>query len=105
MSSCTHTFTTSGADETAYTWFIQGIQTLAPRWFVAGRQDGTSSPVRGTGVVFGAQPSQRASELTAGFRMTRDVTVKASYYARQPYGRQDWDQQGGIQLVWQRRWW
>jgi hypothetical protein len=36
-----------------------------------------------------------AGELTAGFRATRDITVKASYYARQPYGRQDWDQQGG----------
>jgi hypothetical protein len=44
-------------------------------------------------------------ELTAGFRATRDITVKASYYARQPYGRPDWDQQGGLSLVWQHRFW
>jgi hypothetical protein len=46
-----------------------------------------------------------AAELTAGFRAARDVTLKASYYTRQPYGRQDWDQQGGVQIVWQKRWW
>ena len=46
-----------------------------------------------------------AGEVTAGYRATRDVTVKASYYARQPYGRLTWDHQAGVQLVWQRRWW
>jgi hypothetical protein len=46
-----------------------------------------------------------AGELTAGYRATREITVKASYYARQSYGRLVWDQQGGVQVVWQRRWW
>jgi hypothetical protein len=98
-------FTIPAAPAIAYTWFVQGTQTLTPRWFVAGRHEGTSSPVTGTGVVFGAQPHMLANELTAGYRATRDVTVKASYYARQPYGRLDWDQQAGLQIVWQRRWW
>jgi hypothetical protein len=98
-------FTMPAARATAYTWFIQGTQTLTPRWFVAGRHEGTSSPVAGAGVAFGAQPRMLAAELTGGYRATRDVTVKASYYARQPYGRLDWDQQGGIQIVWQHRWW
>ena len=38
-------------------------------------------------------------------RHTATSRLKASYYARQPYGRLDWDQQGGIQIVWQTRWW
>ncbi len=98
-------FTTAAAPAIAYTWFIQGTQTLTPRWFVAGRHEGTSSPVAGTGAAFATQPRTLAAELTAGYRATRDITLKASYYARQPYGRLDWDQQGGIQIVWQRRWW
>lgn len=89
----------------AYAWFVQGTQTLTPRWFIGGRQEGTSAPVAGTGAVFSAQPRLLAGELTAGYRATREFTVKASYYARQSYGRLTWDQQGGVQIVWQRRWW
>jgi hypothetical protein len=98
-------FTTPTQSAIAYTWFIQGTQTLTPRWYIAGRHEGTSSPVFGTGAAFAAQPRILAAELTAGYRAARDITLKASYYARQPYGRLDWDQQGGIQIVWQRRWW
>jgi len=98
-------FTTPTQPAVAYTWFIQGTQTLTPRWYIAGRHEGTSSPVLGSGAFFGSQPRMLAAELTAGFRATRDVLLKGSYYARQSYGRPDWDQQGGIQIVWQRRWW
>jgi hypothetical protein len=99
------TFTLPGGDVGATTWFIQATQTLTPRWFVAGRHEGTSSPVTGSGIVFAVQPHLLANELTAGFRVNRDVTLKASVYARQPYGRVDWDKQAGFQIVWQRRWW
>ena len=80
-------------------------QTLSPRWSIGGRHEGTDAPVAGTGAVFRAQPRLLANELTAGYRVTREITVKASYYARQPYGRLTWDQQGGVQVVWQKRWW
>jgi hypothetical protein len=99
------TFAVPGGHLRAYAWFVQGTQTLTPRWYVAGRHEGTSSPVAGNSLGAGTQPSMTAGELTAGFRATRDITVKASYYARQPYGRQDWDQQGGLSIVWQHRWW
>jgi len=99
------TFTMPGADVGATTWFIQATQTLTPRWFVAGRHEGTASPVLGSGLLFAPQPHMLANELTAGFRVNHDVTIKASYYARQPYGRLDWDQQGAVQAVWQHRWW
>ena len=99
------TFTSPTANTDATTWFIQATQTLTPRWFVAGRHEGTASPVLGSGQPFAPQPHMLANELTAGFRINHDVTIKASYYARQPYGRVDWDQQGAIQAVWQHRWW
>jgi hypothetical protein len=97
--------TLPGQVAAAYAWFAQGTQTLTPRWFVSGRHEGTSSPVAGAGAAFRAQPRLLANELTAGYRATREITVKASYYARQSYGRLVWDQQGGVQVVWQRRWW
>ena len=46
-----------------------------------------------------------ANEMTAVFRISRDILLKGSYYTRQPYGRQDWDQQAAIQAVFQKRWW
>jgi len=46
-----------------------------------------------------------ANELTAVFRINRDILLKGSYYTRQPYGRQDWDKQAAIQAVFQKRWW
>lgn len=97
--------TMPGQVATAYAWFIQGTQTLSPRWSASGRYEATSAPVAGTGVVFRAQPRLLAGEVTAGYRATREITLKASYFARQSYGRLVWDQQGGLQVVWQRRWW
>jgi len=98
-------FAQPGGTYIAYAWFVQATQTLTPRWFVSTRHERTSSPVVGNSLGTAAQPRMSAAELTAGFRASRDVTVKASYYARQPYGRQDWDQQGGLSIVWQHRFW
>ena len=98
-------FVIPGLDAPAYAWFIQATQTISPRWAIAGRHEGTDAPVTGNGAIFRAQPRLLANEITARYRITREFTVKASYYARQPYGRQTWDQQGGVQVVWQKRWW
>jgi len=88
-------------------WFVQATQTITPRWAIAGRHEGTSSPVVGLGATpaFSAQPRLMANELTAVFRINRDILLKGSYYTRQPYGRQDWDKQAAIQAVFQKRWW
>jgi len=99
------TFTLPGGNVGATEWFIQATQTLTARWAVAGRHEGTSAPVVGTGVIFGAQPHLLANEITAVFRINRDILLKASYYMRQPYGRVDWDKQGAVQAVFQHRWW
>ena len=37
-------FERSAGQAVAYEWFVQGIQTLSPRWFVAGRHEGTQAP-------------------------------------------------------------
>ncbi len=100
------TFATAGGSVEATTWFVQGTQTLTPHWYIAGRHEGTSSPVVGTGAFFAAQPTMLANEVTAGYRVSRDFLLKASYYTRRPYGRVgNWDHLGAVQLVWDRRWW
>jgi len=100
------TFSTRSGNVGATTWFVQAMQTLAPRWYVAGRHEGTSSPIVATGAFFGAEPTMLGNELTAGFRVNRDILLKGSYYTRRPYGRVgSWDHQAGVQLVWNHRWW
>ena len=55
--------------------------------------------------MFGAQPRLLASELTAGYRATREITVKAQLLRAPAVRTPVWDQQAGVQVVWQRRWW
>jgi len=93
------TFTIPSGEISATEWFIQATQTITPRWSVAGRQEGTSA------LILGTRQHLLANELTAAFRINRDILLKASYYARQPYGRLDWDHQAAVQAVFQHRWW
>jgi hypothetical protein len=99
------TFALATGSVGATEWFVQATQTLTPRWAVAGRHEGTSAPVVGLGTFFGAQPHAYTNELTAQFRVNRNVLLKAGVYIRQPYNRTDWDTQAAVQAVFQRRWW
>ena len=99
---------TSTGDHVASGWFAQGQQTLTPRWFVAGRLERMSSPA-----VFwlgnGAPPlvvDQRLEgvEETLGYRLTPDLTLRASHRARRGFGRPEFDHTVGVSAVWWRRW-
>jgi hypothetical protein len=95
---------TAASTETAYAWFIQGTQTLAPRWFVAGRQEGTSAPPLRTTTVSGQRTTFQVTEATLGYRLTPELAVRGSFITRKSFTRSDWDQQAGVSLVWARRW-
>jgi hypothetical protein len=98
-------FETSTQTAVAYEWFVQGMQTLSPRWFVAARQEGASPPPLRTPTLVAAATDFQMTEATAGFRVNRDVTLRGSYVVRQTYNAVTWDQQVGFSLVWARRWW
>jgi hypothetical protein len=98
-------FDTGLGDEVARGWFIQGIHTLAPRWFVAGRQEGVSAPPLRTPVSVGPRRTMHTSEATLGYRLTPEFTLRGSYMSRKAYTRTTWDQQVGLSVVWARRWW
>ena len=83
------------------------MQTLTPRWFVAARNERSSSPplVNGLGIVVGNRAWFSMAEITGGFRVNRDITLRGSYYARKSYNARQWDNQAGASIVWARRWW
>ena len=98
-------FETSTETAVAYEWFVQGMQILSPRWFVAARQEGASAPPLRTATTVGSRTDFQITEATAGFRINREITLRSSYLVRQAYNAVTWDQQVGFSVVWARRWW
>ncbi len=99
---------TSAGDRVASGWFVQGQQTLTPRWFVAGRLERMAAP-RVSTLGNGALPivvEQRLQgvEETLGYRVTPDITLRASHRARRGFGRPGFDHTVGVSAVWWRRW-
>jgi len=98
-------FDTSASQAVAYEYFLQGMQTLTPRLYAAARYEASSAPPLATGIVPGVRMHLNMFEATAGIRVTRDVTIRSSFYTRHSYTAVAWDQQFGVSLVWARRWW
>lgn len=93
---------TSAGTQVASGWFVQGQQTLAPRWFVAGRVERIDSPfVLATAVV-----EQRLSgvEEVLGYRITPELTLRLGHRARSGFGRPGYDHRASVSIVWWRRW-
>jgi hypothetical protein len=80
----------------AYEYFVQGIQTLTPRWYAAARHEGVTASA--------TRRPMRTFEATAGWRWTPELTLRASYHARRSYTASAWDNQAAVSLVWSRRW-
>jgi hypothetical protein len=89
----------------AYQWFVQGLQTITPRWFVAARHESTVAPPLVTATSVGTRPRVAMIETALGFRLTAEITLRSSYYTRKSYGTAAWDQQGAVSAVWARKWW
>jgi hypothetical protein len=89
----------------AYQWFVQGLQTLSPRWFVAGRHESTLAPALVTSGGIGESSRFAIVETAVGFRVTPDVTLRGSFYTRKPYNASAWDRQAAVSAVWARKWW
>ena len=98
------TFASARGNLVAYEWFVEGMQTLAPRWFVAARNEGSSEPP-----PFSTPTANRqlfhAVETALGYRLSPEFTFRTSFFARKAFTRTDWDQQVGVSVVWAHRWW
>lgn len=95
-------FRHDGQRATSATWFVQGAQTLSPRWFVAGKLEAIRSPgLAGTTT----SPTFSTREGTAGFRLTPELTLRASATWQRWYTAPRGTNRIGAQVVWSRRWW
>jgi hypothetical protein len=98
-------FDAAGVTNTAYAWFVQGSHAVTPRWFVAGRHEGVQAPPAISGALAGARPTMQYAEATIGYRLSLEVTLRGAFVSRKSFARPAWDQQGGVSVVWARRWW
>jgi hypothetical protein len=94
---------TAGGDHIASGWYVQGQQTLTPRWFVAGRVERISAPALTLFLTIERQHLSGVEE-TLGFRLTPELTVRADHRARQGFGRSTFDHQVSVSAVWWKRW-
>jgi hypothetical protein len=94
--------TMRAGEAVATQWFLQGVHTLTPRWFVAARHEGANAP---PSPFFGPRPTLRISEVAAGFRISRDFTIRGEMLSRKTYYSAATDRQVGTSLVWARKWW
>jgi hypothetical protein len=85
----------------AHAFYVQGVQTITPRLFGAARMTRVQSPPF---FVSGIVARRTAVEMTAGYRLTPDWTVRGGYLRTHGYLAPAWDNQAAVSVVWARRW-
>lgn len=83
-------------------YFAQAVHTFGPRIFGTVRLVGASSPA-----YTGADRQRKnmtTAEVTMGYRLDHDVTLRAGYYMSRRYGAVDRNHTAIASLVWARRW-
>jgi hypothetical protein len=95
-------FENDGSAAVSRGFYVQGVQTLTPRIFTAARFTRVSAPalVSTTSV----RSTRKALELSGGYRITPEFTVKAGYEGGQRFNVTDWTHAAVASVVWSRRW-
>jgi hypothetical protein len=97
------TLETNGQDAIESGWYVQGVQTLTPRWFAAARVERLEGPPP-LATPLGSRQTLVSAEETVGFRITPELTVRASYRARRLFALEHFSHQAMASVVWARRW-
>jgi hypothetical protein len=83
-------------------YFAQAVHTFSPRIFGTVRLVGASSPAfTGTNRL---RKNMTTAELTVGYRLDHDLTIRAGYYMSRRYGATDRSHSAITSLVWAHRW-
>lgn len=98
------TIETGIGDVVASGWFVQGQQTITPRWFAAMRAERMMAPAFALLTPTLVDQSLQGLEETVGFRITPELTIRADHRARRVFGRTTYDQQFAVSAVWWKRW-
>ena len=94
---------TNAGDRAAKGWFLQAQQTLAPRWFVAGRVERMMSPAATSVPGIFVDQALTGAEETVGYRVSPEVTLRASHRARKGFGAPGYTQTFAVSVVWWKR--
>lgn len=94
-------FGTTPGPSVAYSYYVQGVHTITPRLFGAARFARAQPPPL---YISGIRANRMTGELTAGYRVTREFTVRGGYYRDRRYLATKWQNQAGVSVVWARRW-
>jgi hypothetical protein len=94
---------TSNGDTRALGWFAQVHQTLAPRWFVAGRVERMTSGALAGPRTFVDQHFSGTEEVL-GYRITPTITVRGGHRARRGFGSPEFAHAAEMSVVWAQRW-
>jgi hypothetical protein len=97
----TDRFGTTPGPAIARSFYLQGVQTITPRLFGAARVVRVDNPPF---YVSAIRTNRMTMELTAGYRLTREWTLRSGYYGDRRYPAYQWDHQAAVSLVWARRW-
>lgn len=94
---------TSAGDTNVTGWWIQGQQTVTPRWFAGGRVERIAAPgITPSGTL--QDQHFTAFEETVGFRVTPELTLRLGHRARKGFFTTGFDNQIAVSAVWWKRW-
>ena len=94
-------FSSPGSVSIARAFYAQAVQTITPRLFGAARIARIDPPI-----LFpdGSDTDRRTAEFTAGYRLTREWTLRGGYVRERDYLAWKWDNQAAVSVVWAKRW-
>jgi hypothetical protein len=94
-------FETTTTPAVARGYLFEGVRTLSPRWYVAGRTTRASTPVFTAGAR--VRRTNGTADATVGYRLSPEIIIKAGYQGSRSYTRTDWDHAAAISLVFAKR--
>jgi hypothetical protein len=94
------TYEAPPGDAVAQGGWVEGTQTLAPRWFVAGRVDHQWLRWTRESTLARAREAYTRAEAVVGYRVTPSLTLRGGYLGRKGYVVFHWDDQLVGSVVW-----
>jgi hypothetical protein len=95
-------FENNGAPAVSRGFYVQAAQTITPRIFAASRFTQVSSPTLVDASL--VRSTRKVLELSGGYRLTPQLTLKAGYEGGQRFGVTAWTHAAVGSVVWARRW-
>src|SRR4051812_31686009 len=95
---------TSHGDTSASGFFVQGQQTLTPRWFAAARLERMSGSAFSAATGTFSDLTFRGTEEIVGFRLTPGITIRGGHRMREAFGAPGYVHAASLSIVWWRRW-